>query len=185
MDNAATAAVACRLLDDQGMTVPEVAIRDGLAGVTWPGRLEVVGERPPVVVDAAHNVEAAQKLAEALPVEFGPRPMTLILGIANDKDVEEMVRILAPLARRIVATTSGHPRAASPERIAGAARRLGRDGLDILTFPSVAAGLDWAVARAAPDELVCVTGSLYTVAEAREARGLAASDPRERQLRYG
>jgi len=184
VENAATAVAACWLLREQGLDIPEVAIRAGLAAVNWPGRLEVVREQPLVVVDGAHNVDAAARLAEALVDTFGPRRRTFVLGIARDKDISAMLKILAPLADRIIATASHHPRAADPAQVAAAARAAGGTGTTVEEAPDIATGLRHALDAAAPDDLICVTGSLYAVSEAREALGLAQADDFERELLF-
>lgn len=182
--NAATAVAACWELRQQGFDIPEEAIRHGLASVFWPGRLEIVREEPLVLVDGAHNVDSAERLVEALDDTFGPRRRTLILGIAGDKAVESMLAVFAPTADRIIATASHHPRAATAEQIATMARTIGPAGLTVSQAPDVASALDQALASSAPDELICVTGSLYAVSEAREALGLAQADEFERELLF-
>ncbi|MDI3340699.1 MAG: folylpolyglutamate synthase/dihydrofolate synthase family protein [Sphaerobacter sp.] len=184
VENAATAVAACWLLREAGLTVSEAAVRAGLAAVHWPGRLEVVREQPLVVVDGAHNVDAVTRLAEALVEVFGPRRRTLILGIAGDKDVEAMLATLAPLASRVIATASHHPRAAAAARVAAAARAAGGPALAVEEAPDVATALRRAIEAAAPEDLICVTGSLYAVAEAREALGLAQAEDFERTLLF-
>ena len=183
VENAGTALATCWLLDRDGLTIPEAAIREGLRTVSWPGRFEVVQAEPLVIVDGAHNVDSAELLAETLTERYPGRPLTLILGIAQDKDVEQMVRILAPQASLLIATASHHPRAASAARIMAAAEALDPPVSHIATTASVAQALDLAQSSA-PESLICATGSLYVVAEAREALGLARSDDFERELLY-
>ncbi len=184
VENAGTAVAACWMLEQQGMTISEQAIRAGLVGVSWPGRFEVVRSAPVVVVDGAHNVDSFERLAQTLTDEYGGRRLTLILGIATDKDVEQMVRVVAPLASRIVATASRHPRAASPERIIEAVQTLQSPLPDVVIAADVVHALDTALESADDDDVICASGSLYVVAEAREALGLAESDEFERTLLY-
>lgn len=181
VENAANAVAAAWLLTESGVVVPESALRKGLAQVSWPGRFEIINERPTVVVDGAHNLDSVRRLAETLRAEYPNRPVTLILGIAGDKDVEGMLTMLAPLATRIIATSSHHPRAARPERISAVANNLGVASTEAM---SVASALERALQEAGPDDLICVTGSLYAVAEAREALGLATADEFERGLLF-
>lgn len=184
LENAGTAVAACWALGQRGLPTPEAAIRAGLASVAWPGRFEIIHQQPIVVADGAHNVDSAERLAEALRAEFASPSLILILAIATDKDVEGMVQVLAPLAHTIIATASHNPRAASPERIAKAARAAGLPPPRIVETPDVAGALRLALADAAPGDAICVTGSLYAVAEARETLGLARSDDFERELLY-
>jgi dihydrofolate synthase/folylpolyglutamate synthase len=184
VENAGVVLTAAQLLSQRGLPVPEQAIRQGLAEVRWPGRLEVARECPLVVVDGAHNVDSAERLARAMGEEFRWRRLTLLLGIARDKDVAGIVRALAPLADEVVAVASHSPRAARPDRILAAVAEV-QASLPARAADSVAAALDDALASAQPDDLILVTGSLYVVAEAREALGLAEADPRERALLFG
>ncbi|HEX3721286.1 MAG TPA: folylpolyglutamate synthase/dihydrofolate synthase family protein [Nitrolancea sp.] len=183
VENAGTAIATCWVLDRDGLAISEEAIRAGLRTVSWPGRFEVVRDDPLIVVDGAHNVDSAERLAETLVDEFSGRRLVLVLGIAADKDVEQMVRILAPLARTVIATASHHPRAASASRIVAALQALDQPVPGVAVAPSVADALNLALVDV-DDPVICATGSLYVVAEAREALGLAHSDEFERALLY-
>ncbi|MBI4506083.1 MAG: bifunctional folylpolyglutamate synthase/dihydrofolate synthase [Chloroflexi bacterium] len=171
-ENAALALAAIDLLRAHGFRVGSGAIRRGIARVRWPGRLEVLGRRPWLVVDGAHNVDSAAKLAQALADSFRARRRILILGTSRDKDVAGIVRALAPVAARIIATASAHPRAADPALVAAAASDC---GLAAELAADVPAALARARALARAGDLICATGSLFVVAAVREALGLAAA----------
>jgi dihydrofolate synthase/folylpolyglutamate synthase len=183
VENAGTALATCWLLDRDGLALPEATIREGLRTVNWPGRFEIVQSEPLVIVDGAHNVDSAERLAATLDERYPDRPLTLILGIAQDKDVEQMVRILARRASLLIATASHHPRATAAGRIVAAAEALEPPVPHIATAAGVAQALDLAQSSA-PESLICATGSLYVVAEAREAVGLGRSDDFERELLF-
>ena len=169
--NAGTAVVALCALRERGLALDDAAIAAGLRRVVWPGRLEVVGERPTLVVDGAHNDDSARRLREALAEVFRYRRLILVLGTSADKDVAGIIRELAPAAEAVVVTRSRHPRSAPTEQLAGYCRGQ----VDaVVEAADVPAALARALARATPEDLVCVTGSLFVVAEAREALGLAA-----------
>ncbi len=182
-ENAGTAIATCWTLRQRGFEISEEAMRHGLTQVSWPGRFEVLRSHPTVVVDGAHNVDSFERLAETLRDEYSGRRIILVLGIGSDKNVEEMVRAIGPLSGLIVATSSRHPRAAAPERLIAAV-----DGIEpapqVMTAPDVAAALRVALDSADDDDVICASGSLYVVAEAREALGLAESDEFERELLY-
>lgn len=167
-------AVAATVLDalhefDTASTDLE-AVRAGLERVEWPGRFEVVERHgPPVVLDGAHNVESVQALRQALYDEYGDRPLVLVLGIGADKDIPGIVRALLP-ARHVFAVCARHPRAADAAMIAAEARAV---GAQTTIAANVAQALGAALERASGDDVVVATGSLYVVAEAREALGLA------------
>ena len=121
--NAATAIAVVEELGREGISASREDVERGLASVRWPGRLEVVSERPLVVVDGAHNGDSARKLAAALQEEFLYRRLILVLGTSTDKDVEGIIAALGPIADLAIATRSRHPRAADPERLAAELRR--------------------------------------------------------------
>jgi len=167
--NAALAAAVARALP--GQVPSQAAIARGLRRVRWPGRLERVGGRRPVVLDGAHNGASAQLLARELGRLAGRQPIHLVIGVYRDKDVREIVRPLVPLARLVVVTSPASPRALGAADLAALCRQEG--ARDVRIVPSTAAAL--AVARRAaggPTPLVAVTGSLRLVGEARDALGL-------------
>jgi dihydrofolate synthase/folylpolyglutamate synthase len=165
--NAVTALAALDGLERRtGLAVPLAARREGLAHTRWPGRLEILGWRPYVVVDSAHNGDSASKLRVALQEFFPGHPVSLIFGASGDHPFADSLRELLPIADRVWVTQAHHPRAALPETLAQTAADL---GYQATPSPDVATALAAALAQAGPDDLVCVTGSIFTVADAREA----------------
>jgi dihydrofolate synthase / folylpolyglutamate synthase len=138
------------------------------AAVSSPGRLEVVGQHPLVVLDGAKNLAGAESSAAAVTEEFGPdRSRVLVVGMLGGKDAREMLQALdADKARLVVTCPPPSPRAQPAETVAEAARSL---GCRAVATASVAEALELAMAEATGDELVLVTGSLYVVGEARTA----------------
>jgi dihydrofolate synthase / folylpolyglutamate synthase len=162
--NAAAALTAVETLFGRELSAD--AVRAALASASSPGRLEVVSRQPLVVLDGAHNPAGAEALAAALSEAFTWERLHLILAISANKDVEGIVRELAPLADRVYATHNRSERSADVEQTHAAVAALGKDVVDA---PSVAEALEAARAAAGPDDLIAVTGSLYTVADARRA----------------
>ncbi|GIX47270.1 MAG: bifunctional folylpolyglutamate synthase/dihydrofolate synthase [Candidatus Tectimicrobiota bacterium] len=160
--NAAVALAVVEELRAQGWTLPEAALRAGLAGVRWEGRLEVLETSPWVVLDAAHTVESAQCLRQALEELFPGAPVHLVLGMAADKNVEGIVAVLAPLAQQVIATRFHSPRACDLQRLAAAVQAQGRP---VRLAPDPLSALALARAAAGPGDLVCVTGSLLLIGE--------------------
>ena len=167
--NAAAAIVACESLLGEPLDVESV--RGGLAGVRWPGRLEVAGRHPTIVLDGAHNPSGAEALSVALREFFPGERLHLVVSVSANKDVDGIAAQLAPLADAVYATRNESERSAEPAAIAGA---FGIPGVIVSTHGSVAEALDAARAAAATDDLICVTGSLYTVADARRALRVTA-----------
>lgn len=167
--NATTATAACRELAAAGVAISEQSLRQGLASVYWPGRLEVLARTGPVVVaDCAHNEASAAQLKTALNRYFPDRPQHLVVGVSADKDARAILATLAPGAKTVTVTRSRHPRAADPAVLAQQASEFFSSD-EILVAPTVAQALELALHQAHHDQLVCVTGSLFVVAEAREA----------------
>ena len=161
--NAATALAAVAAFLGRRELDAEV-VRAGFAAVTSPGRLEVAQRRPLVLLDGAHNPDGARALAAALREEFPAARRTTVLACLADKDVHGILRGLAPVTDRLIVTTNRNPRAASPERLAKEAEAVGLAAEAVADVPTA---VRRAVAQAREDEVVVVTGSLYTVGEAR------------------
>jgi dihydrofolate synthase/folylpolyglutamate synthase len=164
--NAAVVVAAIEKLRQRGVNVPEASVGEGLRRVRWPGRLEILGRGPFVVVDCAHNADSAGKLKAALEELFAYRRLILIFGASVDKDIEGMMRELFPLAQQVIITQARHPRAADPGVLREKALAL-RPG--VMVSDSVAEALGLALGVASPQDLICATGSVFVVAEAREA----------------
>jgi dihydrofolate synthase/folylpolyglutamate synthase len=167
--NAAVAVGLVEIARREGFdrVTPE-AVREGLARVSWPGRIQKVAERPTVVLDGAHNRESVEALREALVGTRGgrfpgARPV-FIFAAAADKDWRGMLEGLLPDAGALVATSIGTPRAVSPSEIAAAARRIGgADGPAVEVEEEPAAALERSRGIAGADGLVVAAGSLYLV----------------------
>lgn len=146
---------------------PEV-IEAAFASVRSPGRLEVVGHAPLVLLDGAHNVVGARALRAALAEEFVDVPRIVVVGLLREKEPHEMLEALGvDTAAGIVCCRPPSPRAMDPDLVAAAARDLGVDAERIETVELVEEAVARALTLAAPDHQVVVTGSLYTVGAAR------------------
>ena len=166
--NAAAAIVACEALF--GEALDPLTLREALADVRWPGRLEVAQRQPAIVLDGAHNPAGAEALAVALREFFLWDRLHLVVSIAANKDVAGIASALAPLADEVYAARNESERTGDAGPIAVA---FGAHGVPAHPHASVAEAIEAARAAAAPEDLICVTGSLYTVADARRALGLA------------
>ena len=137
----------------------------------WPGRFEVAQEKPLVLLDGAHNPAAAEALAEELQRLSGERSIdntgnawVLVVGAGTGHDASGILHALAPVAQRVLLTSSDHPRALAPAVLAD----LAPDGLAIKQIPASSQALKHALALAGSKGRVCVAGSLHLVARARE-----------------
>ena len=163
--NAAVAITALRVLRGRGWDIPEQAIRKGLETVKWPGRFELLRHAPAFVLDGSHNAHGMRATVQSLRDRFPGEKFVFLLSIMADKDVDEMLDLLAPLAKQFVTVAAHTPRALPAETLAEAIR--------IRSIPAEAApGIEEGVARAV--ELggqgpVCALGTLYFSGEVREA----------------
>ena len=160
--NASVAIAALRIANERGLAISDEAIREGLATVKWPGRLETLSHDPLVVVDGAHNGDSAQKLAAALREVFHVDKWTLIVGISADKDIPAIFDALQPVAARIIVTRARNTRAADIEELA---LQVTDRGQEPIIAANVATAMDVALTYRTP---IIITGSLFTVADARE-----------------
>jgi dihydrofolate synthase/folylpolyglutamate synthase len=175
--NAAVAIATTAILRGKGWLIPEAAVREGLASVRWPARVEVVARRPAVVVDAAHNVASIASLLAALDEGFSARRRWLIFATTQDKQVREMLALLLPQFDGIVLTRyMNNPRFVPVDELAALAREAAAslkgwagsavsERLHAAASPSDAWRL--VASRATPDDLICATGSFFLAAEMR------------------
>ncbi len=163
--NATVAVATVAVLRERGLTIPEVALERGMREMRWPGRVELLGRRPWVVVDGAHNPASVSALLATVDEHFPHRRFILVFGASYDKDIVGMLRILLPRASRVLFARARHPRAAGPIRLQEMARELGFQGE---ARTSVTDALKAALDNATEEDLVCVAGSLFVMAEARE-----------------
>ena len=164
--NAACAIVAIeRMAEAAGFRVNDEAVRAGLRAAYLPGRLDVVCEKPTVVMDGAHNALAAEALAKEI-VRLLRGRLLLVVGMASHHPPSSVLEHLAPLAQTVYATRPVCSRGWPEAETADAARGWCRN-VEIVTPPLEAART--ALAAAGPDDLVLVTGSFYTVGDVHPA----------------
>jgi len=162
-DNAACALAAAQALF--GAPIGEEVMADAFASVTAPGRLEVLGHRPLIVLDSAHNAAGARAAGAALSEDFGGNRVLVVMGCLRGRDPADLLRGLGPeLISTVLACSPPSPRAQSAAAVASAAAAL---GLATEECAGVAEAVERALQLAGEDDLVLVTGSLYVVGAAR------------------
>jgi dihydrofolate synthase / folylpolyglutamate synthase len=167
LDNAATALAAAEILFKEGFSISIEEIKEGLAETIWPGRLELLAEKPLLIMDGAHNPAAMDKLATAIRAYFSYDKLILVYGMLADKDMESMLKSILPQADTVVFTRPVLPRAAEPAAVADyAVKKLGFKK-QLFVVNEFGAALEKAIDLAEPDDAVLVTGSLYTVSDIR------------------
>lgn len=161
-ENATTAVTALEALRGRGLCLDERCMARGLGDVEWPGRFQVLREHPLLLLDGAHNAASMRRLAESLGALGVRGRMVLVLGFSGDKDIEGAVAELVRLGGRFVVTRSTQARAAEPRDVAA---RLGGLGVSVVTETEPRRALIRAGEMVGKDGMVCVTGSLYLVAD--------------------
>ena len=170
---AANAAVGMAVLAElgrQGFDVAESALRQGLAEVCWPARVEILRRWPTVVLDAAHNVASAEALVRVLDESFACPRRLLVFAASRDKNVRGMLEVLLPRFDEVIFTRYWtNPRGVPPEELEALAAELSGIGRHVCTDPATA----WQSAQklATKEHLICVTGSIFVAAEMRAAVG--------------
>jgi dihydrofolate synthase/folylpolyglutamate synthase len=161
-ENGAIALAALELLRGQGWQISENAIRQGLAGVSWPGRFDRVWQQPLVILDCAHNELAVEALLQTIDLELGAtvRPR-LLFGCLEDKQWQRMAEMLGPRMRSVILTRARPKRPLAPDILLPHFARWAPTS--IVHEPLDA--IDRAMAQATADDVVLVTGSVYVVGE--------------------
>ena len=168
--NAAVAVTTVEVLEKRGWEISRRALEQGLASVCWLGRLEVVRRAGPVILrDGAHNAHGMAATVESLRALFPGKKLTILMGVMADKDVEDMLKLLAPIAGQVFTVRPESPRAMPAEELAALVNRY---GVPAVPCAGVAAGLQAAAQAAGADGAVCALGSLYLVGEVRRAADL-------------
>lgn len=162
--NAATAISAVRQLER--FPVSAEAMRRGLREVRWPGRMEQICDRPVLVIDGAHNPDAARALRDEARRRWPDGGLIELAGVLADKDFSEVGRLLAPLARRIITVTPDSPRALPAPQLADCLRRFCGD---VTAADSVWDALAAAIDAAGDDGVILAFGSLSWLGALRRA----------------
>lgn len=166
VENAALALAACEVLNrEESLGLTKTVIKKGLAETRWPGRLEIVQDSPLTIVDGAHNLVAIRTLTRFLKTTYSDRKITLVTGVLDDKSFETMFRCILPICARVIITEAKSDRSIPAEKLVNAAQKYVEDARIIRDIPDA---IRFAEETAGSDELICISGSLYVVGEAKE-----------------
>lgn len=166
LQNALNAVAVARVLQSRNFRITNESIERGIAAATWPGRLERLQSKPDLYLDGAHNPGAARELSHFLEENFAGRRVVMIFGAMRDKAVDEVTGSLFPHVAEVIFTQPNSPRSVSAARLAEIA---GHHARQFTVIPEAEAALDAALAQAAPEDAVFITGSLYLVGQLRHA----------------
>jgi dihydrofolate synthase/folylpolyglutamate synthase len=175
VDNATIATLlAERLAADGALTIGAGDVARGLARAVWPGRIEISGDRPALLLDGAHNPEGCATLAAYLRDHQPGRRKVIVFGAMKDKPADLMLQTLAPVAEQFVLTSIPVERAASTGDLQNAAAC---QRLRAVAEPDAGQALRRALAMAGEDGLAVVCGSLYLIGEIKKILAGRPSQP--------
>jgi dihydrofolate synthase/folylpolyglutamate synthase len=164
LENTAVAVGALEILASSGFAISAADITQGLAQVKWPGRFQILQQHPTLLVDGAHNVASMKRLVSNIKAYFSYKRSFLVFGTSSDKDIPGMINELLPLSPQVIVTRASHSsRAALPSTLAA---EFTKRGINPETKETVAQAVRRALSLAGKRDIVCVTGSLFVVAEA-------------------
>jgi dihydrofolate synthase/folylpolyglutamate synthase len=160
--NAGLAIFAMEKLKELGWKIKTRAVRDGLKDVNWRGRLEIFRKNPLTLLDVAHNPAGTKALVDALDELFPQKKIIFIFGVMADKDYPSMLKEICHKAKFIVLTKPDYKRAADPELLE---KVLTMENKPYETLPQVKQAYIFALKNAKSEDVICITGSHFTVGE--------------------
>ena len=168
--NAATAIACIERIRQEGYKIPRTSIYGGLKEVHWPGRMQVIGQSPVILLDGAHSPISAEALCKAICEVFRYRRLILVVGLMRDKNLQAIGQVLCPLADEIITTQAfDNPRVTPAEEIAEAWSEI---GANFHICPNVREAVSLAQSIATTSDLICIAGSIYIVGEAMKVLGI-------------
>ena len=174
--NICTAVRACEILRQKGFQISDASIKTGLQNISLEGRLEWVSHDPPVILDSAHNPEAAKSLALSVKRIFAGKKIILVAGIMDDKDIRGILRPLIQVAETVILTKAKYERAATPEKMKEIMAAIREQAatyrpVSIHKTDTVSGAVDLAKSLYEKEDIILVAGSFYTAGEVKEALG--------------
>jgi dihydrofolate synthase/folylpolyglutamate synthase len=163
LENTAAAVAALEILASEGFAISSADITRGLARVIWPGRFHVLQQNPTVLVDGAHNVASMKGLVSNIKSYFAHKRMFLVFGTSCDKDIPGIINELVALSPQVIVTQTAHSRAAPLSTLAA---EFSKRGIEPEMRETISEAISRALSLAGRDDIICVTGSLFVVAEA-------------------
>ncbi|MBF0411333.1 MAG: bifunctional folylpolyglutamate synthase/dihydrofolate synthase [Desulfamplus sp.] len=172
IQNSALALAASELLikqniGDEQHWLTEDSIRRGLAGTIWPGRLEYIMQKPLVLIDGAHNLDAAENLGKYLQKHHASK-LTMIIGILKDKPYKEMLQYMLPYANRVIFTRAKIDRSLDPQILKDFSINVMNVDAKVYIIENVEDAVENAIKSTSETDCICIAGSLYVAGEARD-----------------
>jgi len=163
--NTALVLLAVEVLRNKGIEISEENVRIGLEECYWPGRLEIVGKNPLVLLDGAHNEEGALALAKAFEQYFHDQNITLLIGVLKDKPYELMLKQLLPYASKVVLTEPNSSRKLPIDELEKTAVKYSSY---IYQNADIAQAYELALKLTNEKDVLCCAGSLYLIGEIKK-----------------
>jgi len=163
LENAADAVAALEILASAGFAISAADINQGLARVKWPGRFHILQQNPTVLVDGAHNVASMKVLVGNIKSYFSYKRIFLVFGTSCDKDIAGIINELVALSPQVIVTQTLHSRAAALSTLA---TEFSKRGIEPEIRETISEAISRALSLAGRTDIICVTGSLFVVAEA-------------------
>lgn len=160
--NAAVAITAVTKLKELGYQISEDSIRKGIENVKWPGRLSIISKNPLIIIDGAHNEDGIYALSQALKKYFIHKNIIMVIGMLRDKNHRDSIRLLGPLASKMIATEPMSDRALSAEELAEEAKE---HCPEVYAIPSITHAIEKAKDVVDNNSIVVICGSLYLIGE--------------------
>jgi len=175
LDNVSTALSAVEVLNRMGFAVLPESVKVGLSRINWPGRLQYIRGRIPLILDGSHNALSMEVLVDAL-IDLEPnRKFRVVFSAMRNKPVREMLKLLKQVAVKVYLTPLSFPKGMPVEELVN---HSGQEGIVSVTCCNVPEALGRAFDEATVDEGILATGSLYLVGEViRQRRGLPPPEP--------
>ncbi|MCJ7577914.1 MAG: Mur ligase family protein, partial [candidate division Zixibacteria bacterium] len=170
--NAGLAIFAIEKLKEMGWKIKTKALRNGLKDVNWRGRLEIFRKNPLTLLDVAHNPAGTKTLVDALDELFPQKKIIFVFGVMADKDYPSMLKEICRKAKFIVLTKPDYKRAADPELLE---KVLTMENKPYETLPQVKQAYIFALKNAKSEDVICITGSHFTVGEFLSKKSEAGS----------
>ena len=162
--NCITVLEACAVLRERGIDLPEDAIRTGMKNARWPGRMEICGKSPLVILDGAHNADGIYQLANSIATYFDNKKVTLILGVLGDKEYDKMAEFILPHAEAVILT---EPHSERKLDVFSLARSISDYNGMIYTEKEIENAFEKALSITSADGIILCCGSLYMIGAMR------------------
>lgn len=166
VENASLAIAAAEIINLTGFNITVGDIAQGVKNSKWPGRFEIIGENPLLILDGAHNPNGVDQFMANLRKLIPEKKIIAILGVFQDKDYPAIVKTVTAHVDEVILTMADNPRATPVKLLVEIAKQYLSEK-NIWQSTNIADAIKKALQIAQQDDVICVTGSLYTVGEAK------------------